>query len=146
MITSAEIVRTKTQRQFVWDMAPPIGGPTAIPRPKTPKIAARYLPRSRTEVKSETIMFPRTPTPAPPKPWTTRPASRRVSIFAFKFLVDYSWNSREHSVDIPISMAIEFAPPAMPLPSMNITTAKRVGQRRPKTNANCPKKGIKTVL
>lgn len=43
-------------------------------------------------------------------------------------------------------MAIEFAPPATPLPSMNTRTAKRVGHRRPKTNANWPKKGIKTVL
>lgn len=29
---------------------------------------------------------------------------------------------------------------------MNIRTANRVGQRRPKTNANWPKKGMKTVL
>lgn len=43
-------------------------------------------------------------------------------------------------------MAIEYAPPAIPLPSMNIRTAKRVGQRRPNTKANWPKKGMKTVL
>ena len=45
-----------------------------------------------------------------------------------------------------MSMAVEVAPPAIPLPSMNMEAANIVGQRLPKTAADSPYIGMKTVL
>lgn len=45
-----------------------------------------------------------------------------------------------------MSMAVDVAPPAMPLPSTKVATAKMVGHRLPKTCADSPKIGINTVL
>lgn len=45
-----------------------------------------------------------------------------------------------------MSIAVDVAPPATPLPSTKTATAKIVGHRLPKTFADSPKMGIKTVL
>lgn len=64
---------TKAQRQLVSAKTPPIGGPRASPSPRVPNTIAMYFPRSRTEVMSETMTFPKTLMPAPPNPCTARP-------------------------------------------------------------------------
>lgn len=50
------------------------------------------------------------------------------------------------AANVPMSIEIDVAPPEMPLPTTNRPTATRMGQRLPKTKADCPKNGMRTVL
>lgn len=45
-----------------------------------------------------------------------------------------------------MSKAVDVAPPATPLPSTKVATAKMVGHRLPNTYADSPKMGMKMVL
>lgn len=45
-----------------------------------------------------------------------------------------------------MSIVVDIAPPAMPLPRTNADAAKIVGHLLPKTTADSPKSGMKAVL